>query len=531
MMCQLKRLIIPVSFFIAFIIIGMAIYRDYGITWDEETVINIGETNYKYITRSDPALLTFQDRYYGPLFEVPVWRLTVNLPTPDMVYFRHLSVFFLFSMGIIVFYLLAQRLFKNTWWSLLTVILLVLSPRIFADSFYNSKDIPFMVLFILGIWALSIFLNVVRSDQKWLASIGAVMFSAITSAMVVAIRIPGVLLVFLTVGLLVFNVLCNPKRLRKVGILLAIYLSFAAGFIVLLWPILWHDPLNEFINGFVKMSHYPWNSTMLYMGEYLLATASPWHYIPVWIAITTPLLQMGGFVLGVISLVIVSIQTILGLFKKSSRDFFDLITANNLTWLAVIAWWFLPLAVIITFHSVLYDGWRQMYFIYPAILLMSVSGMKTVYEKLSSQLNQPTWLKVLACLVLAAGLLEPFTFMLQYHPYENVYFNGFAGDPALLRQNFEMDYWGLSNKQGIDYILSHDSSQKIKLAVADKPAFLYIKYMLPPDQASRLVIVKPEASDYFISTFRWHREDFSYGEEYYAANIKGSKIMVVYKMK
>jgi hypothetical protein len=53
---------------------------------------------------------------------------------------------------------------------------------------------------------------------------------------------------------------------------------------------------------------------------------------------------------------------------------------------------------------------------------------------------------------------------------------------------------------------------------------------LPPDMRSRLRIVKvPRDADYFVSNFRSHPEDYHYGDEYYSIEIKGTKIMVVYK--
>jgi hypothetical protein len=269
---------------------------------------------------------------------------------------------------------------------------------------------------------------------------------------------------------------------------------------------------------------------MLFQGEYVRAMDPFWQYIPTWILITTPLLQLGGFIMGGFCLVILIVKKIQSIFRKSARS--DLaITPDHLAWLAILGWLFLPLASIFIFHSVLYDAWRQMFFIYPAMLLIAVFGIKTGYEQLFKKPNRPIWLKILTGAILMAGLLEPLVFMVQYHPFENVFFNVFAGDPLTLRQNFEQDYWGLSYKQGIDYILSHDSSQKIRLSIAGTPGELYIQYMLPPEQASRLVIGSPETSDYFISAFRWHPQDYPYGKEYFAVNIRGTKILTVYKVK
>jgi hypothetical protein len=196
-----------------------------------------------------------------------------------------------------------------------------------------------------------------------------------------------------------------------------------------------------------------------------------------------------------------------------------------------LAWLVVPLAAIIIFRSTVYDAWRQMYFLYTSILLIAVFGMKTVYGQLSALFRHRIGFKILAAAVLMAGLLEPIIFAIQYHPFENVFFNVFAGNPKTLRQNFELDYWGLSYKQGIDYVLAHDPSDKINLDITDPPEREYIQYMLAPEQASRLVPTPLEESDYFISAFRWHPQDYEYGTKYFFISVKGIEIMAVYKLR
>jgi hypothetical protein len=39
-----------------------------------------------------------------------------------------------------------------------------------------------------------------------------------------------------------------------------------------------------------------------------------------------------------------------------------------------------PLVVVVVLHSALYDGWRQLYFIYPVLLLLALRGLVTVWR-------------------------------------------------------------------------------------------------------------------------------------------------------
>jgi hypothetical protein len=525
----LKKQLPFIVFFILFLVLGLAIYRDYGVSWDEAQQMKIGALNAKYALKGDAELLFFKDKYYGPVFEAPLWILTRALPNPDMIFSRHLVIFFVFALGAAALYILAHRLFRNPWWSLLTVTLLVLSPRIFADSFYNSKDIPFLAFFTIAVLSLIFLLDATWSEQRQNVKIWTAVFSSLTCAIAVDTRVPGFVLIPLTIIPLALVVLCNPKRWKDVGGMFATYLVIVTGLIILFWPILWHNPLNEFIKGFKEMSHFLWPSQVLYRGQFILAKNLPRNYIPTWILISTPLLQLGGFLLGVCSLVMVTGKYIKSNFAKPFRSHLDKLTPDSLAWLVIIGWLALPLAAVTILHSVVYDGWRQMYFIYPPILLIAVFGMKAVYEWLANK--YPTASKILAGTFLMVGLLEPLIFAIQNHPHENVYFNVFAGNPATLRQNFELDYWGLSYKQGIDYILAHDPSKKIDLAVADFPGEEYIEYMLTQEQASRLVVRSLQNSDYFITVFRYHPEDYIVGKEYYSVSIRGVKIMTVYKLK
>ena len=50
--------------------------------------------------------------------------------------------------------------------------------------------------------------------------------------------------------------------------------------------------------------------------------------------------------------------------------------------------------------------------------------------------------------------------MIKDHPHQNVYFNFLAGKN--IQTKFELDYWGLSNKQALEYILKNDSKNIIK---------------------------------------------------------------------
>jgi hypothetical protein len=521
---QLKNLI-PVFILIGFIVIGILIYKDFGIPFDEPAQMEIGYVNYHYIRLGDPALLTYGSRYHGPIIEV-----LLLLSSSLSLIPRHLAIFLIFVCGLIMFYFLSRRIFHNSWMGLLAAGILAISPRIFADAFYNSKDIPLLVAFIAAILTLVLLSDGLVKNHKRQDLFVLLVLHASASAVLISIRVAGVAIIPLTLFLVLFQLLNKPVFWRRKALISFGYLVLTAGLTILLWPILWHNPWGEFINAFFQMANFPFLGKVLFMGYSYSADQLPWQYLPVWIGITTPVIVLTGILPGILDWA-GSILNKLGWRKKGGND--PVVKSWDpeiFVWTVVMGWLVIPVSAIYILHSAIYDGWRQMFFIYPAIVLISLRGLQAFYKWVMHFNKYSNSLRIAACILLLVGLAEPIWFMVRYHPYENVYFNVFSGDPSTLRQRFDLDYWGLSYKQAIDFILANDPSQNIKIAVADMPGIIYIDEGLTAEQQSRLNPVSDIGdAKYFVSDFRFHPENYPYANEYYSINVRGTKIMVVYK--
>ena len=57
-------------------------------------------------------------------------------------------------------------------------------------------------------------------------------------------------------------------------------------------------PGTDFFHAFGVMNRFPITYNILYLGKFIKSTAVPWHYIPVWILITTPMLFTLFFLIG-----------------------------------------------------------------------------------------------------------------------------------------------------------------------------------------------------------------------------------------
>ena len=265
------------------------------------------------------------------------------------------------------------------------------------------------------------------------------------------------------------------------------------------------------------MSRFPDVGTTLYRGSYVSTDQLPWHYIPVWLTVSSPLMYSFFFVAG--------------LFFGIKRSFLPSGSwdRNKRDTLIIFIWFFAPIAAVVAFRSVLYDGWRQAFFIYPAFLLIALTGLKNILE--ITEHNPYRWIRTGLAILVAIEILWIAGWMVRHHPYQNVYFNSLAGkNMADIKEKYEMDYWGLSYRKALEYILAHDQGTEIKVFVANSPGTSNA-YILPKEERARLVFVKqPQEAGYFVSNYRWHKEDYPLPNKVFTVEIDGASIMVVHKL-
>lgn len=491
---------------------GRLIVDDYGISWDEPTQLEIGLANYRFLVHGDPALLTLKDRHYGPLFELFLVRVMDQSSPRAMYISRHLWNFFAFWVGLLGFYLLLEGMYPRGWLALFGTGLLVFSPRIFADAFYNSKDIPFMAAVIWAAAALQYYLK--RPSFKRILLVG--LFSAVTAS----IRLPGVFLFALTALMMGREVLAGRVAvLRALGHGL-IDLLVGAGLIFLFYPIFWQHPLTEIPQAFEIMANFPHFASVLYMGHFLSPQALPWHYLPVWIGITTPIPYLLLMLTGI---------------SRAGRQWLSLPQSllaeqQTLSMLAAL-WLVIPLGAVILRGSPMYDAWRQMFFIYPALLIFAVDGWAWLAGLIQQPFSHPPARLLMAALTglifLPVGL-----WMTAYHPYQNLYFNPMAApDMQTVKMRFDMDYWGLTYRRGLEAILEQDERRLVNVRV-DNAAGEYNAAILPLDQAKRLNFVQNiEEADYFITNYRWHPQDYPFSDEIFTLRLGNAKVLSVFRLR
>ena len=164
--------LLPIYLFIFLILLGSFIYKDYGISVDEPQQREIGKTSLNFIAHffQIPSLKDMDDTYvnaesvfeaqrdrdYGVVFELPAEFLVKiwGLQEENVFYFRHYINYILFCISVVCFYQLLKNRYQKYSLALLGAFFLVLSPRIFGDAFYNTKDLAFLSFIVIASYTL-----------------------------------------------------------------------------------------------------------------------------------------------------------------------------------------------------------------------------------------------------------------------------------------------------------------------------------------------------------------------------------------
>jgi len=547
------------------LVVGFLEFRNYGISWDENTQRNSGVVFFNHLQQkfslhllvippSVPKLDEYRDKEFGATFEIFIFaleRLFGFRDYKEVFLFRHFINFIFFWFGVVVFSSIIRSRYSKNYFLIIGCLILFLHPRIFAESFYNSKDIILMVFFIFSFRIFILFNETWKFRYAfWLALISALTFN---------IRPVGILIPILSLFLLFPAAIRFQHKENKWNRLISLVIFFSF-FLILAWitnPYLWDNPLGKSMQIIAKFLKYDVSHTagnIFFLGNYLPTNNLPWFYLPLWIGITTPIVYTIFFIIGLIIILKKNlfIRRIEFLDSGTRMDFF------------ILGWLGLPLCAAILFHSTLYDGWRHFYFLWPAIVLFVLNGfdgmisikIKCVTEKVRKSIWFFSFALILAA-VISNGIYD-----YRWKAHQYCYFNILAPAPAT---NFELDYWGLSYKDALEYLVNKDSSDSIRIQVLNLPGYLNSFLLDPVDRkrlwyhnslrenfSSRIESFYPfpfeakfmkagEAARYYISNFRdtngpeellkYRSGESPYINQEFSCKVNGYEIIGIYKLQ
>jgi hypothetical protein len=329
-------------------------------------------------------------------------------------------VYFLtFLGGALAFYLLCRRWLSEAG-SVGATLLLISQPILWGHAFINPKDLAFLAFFTATIHAGLIMVEYSPGSRGFLAIVALVgVLLGITSSL----RVTGPV-----AGLMVLAYGAYRNRWKIVGPAAACII-IAAAITYLSWPYLWGAPLSHYLQSSITMTDFPGGGRVLFNGALYAANELPRLYSPTLIAIQ---LTEPALILGVFGIALAAIQ----FARAGMRGPLPLI----------LVWFVIPMLIVVGLDSTLYDNGRQLYFLLPPLFLGAGLTLDRVLARL-----QPLALKAAVTIIIS---LPGIVAAIGLHPYEYVYYNSLVGWTAGAYRRFEMDYWGTSSKEMMEYVNS-----------------------------------------------------------------------------
>ncbi len=420
-------------FLFFFTIIGILLSLNVGITHDEYHSFFIGESNKNKIldfflsNNSQSKTLEGLNLHYGSgfyLLSIPIDYILnlflnldyVSLETKPML-LKHPSVFIFFALSSIFFRKIIFFVSKDKNYSSLCTFLYLTYPYLLGHSFFNIKDIPF-----LSVWLICTFyiINIARTfyKEKKIKNKYFIILGILTGYLL-SIRITGVL-IFLEY-LIFFIITLNITKTDYLKFLKLFYKNILLFFILtvslfyILSPSYWENPF-EVINGIKIMSQHIQTVCTVTMGECMKAQNLPSSYLPIWLFFKLPTLTL----LGLIYLII------------NEKIFFSP-SLNGIIIGSISISIFLVILLLILFNVNLYDELRQVMFLIPLILIISMASIFILPKKIYYPL---------------IGFFIIFFIIqnIKIYPYNYVWLNNLTHFTKV-NSKFELDYWGVSSKE------------------------------------------------------------------------------------
>ncbi len=410
-----------------FLVAGLAVLDDYGVTNDEPLHRGVALATLRHIQGEQydlPPDKSFH-RFYGAAFQLPLAlaERAFGLQDARGVYLsRHLITHLLFLAGGLFAYLLARRLFGARLLALFAMLAFLLHPRLYAHSFHNGQDIPFLAAFVIAIYLAH---RAFRRD-----TLLAFALLGVGVGVAVNLRIMGAMLLAAIPALLALDLAFASRQRRRKRVLLEIGAFALASSLTIyaLLPYLWGNPVARAAEWWTTLSAPLPSVSELFRGTLYAHADLPLEYIPVWFSITGPPFAL---LLGAAGAAAVLVRGILspGQALRNTRLRFGMLLAGCFA---------LPILAVILLGRNVYNDWRHLYFLWAPFALLAVWGLREVAAMLSARRRR-------AAIYGAAGvgLVATLISMALIHPNQQAFFN-FSVDraaPERLRSQYAMEYW------------------------------------------------------------------------------------------
>ena len=477
-----------------FAIAGVVLVDDYGVGLDELPQRRIAIVNADYITTGDiSGLYLRDDRYYGVAFEMPLLLVERALRLRDSRHInltRHFLAHLFFIAGGFACGMLAYRIFGSRWIALLAMLTFLLHPRLYGQSLFNTKDVPFAALLVLALYLAH---RAFRRD-----TLGAFLLCGVVVGLAINLRPFALMLLPMILAMRALDLwqACRGER-KHILSTAGVFAAAALAMMYITYPYYWENPLR-FIESVRVLSQHPTIVNNLFMGEIYPSDAVPWNYIPVWFAITAPPVALALGAIGCAAICWQAITRPLAAIRDRETRFLVLL----------LGCFALPIVVVIALQSNIYNGWRHMYFLWAPFCLLAAVGLHALAGRgdvpsgwgIAARL--PGWVRggaprrTLAYGIAGIGLITTLTAMAALHPYEYLYFNALTDTktPDALANRYDMDYWEMAQRQSLEHLLAQYPDGALRVWPEKQSARI-----LPQRDRERIASLhNPHAADFYL---------------------------------
>jgi len=306
-------------------------------------------------------------------------------------------------------------------------------------------------------------------------------------------------------GVLVILYLVIQLRKRSFPIIIA-YSLWAAMVTYLSWPFLWHSPVNHIFESLTLMADFPWGGTTLFNGRLYTVSNLPMNYLPVLLNLqfTEPFVVLWYLGVGFF---------IWRLLRKEIRV--DLILYIGLGFL-------FPMIGMIILRSPLYENFRQLLFLLPAMFILGAFTLDFWFAKI-----QKYWLRFATILfIIIPGLIS----LVKLHPYQYIYYNSFIGGVQGAFRRYELDYWYTSLGELSSWVNENvEEEATIVARVGHRLITHQLRANFTVEKIGSSSFDPNDDYDYAILTTRWNTDEYYPDAEIIAVVERDGGILAVLK--
>ena len=440
-----------------FLLAGTLTLDVYGASGDTIHQRLIGISALDYLAgdgeRAFEQLLFFHDRYYGVVIEASLMLVEriLDLEYSRNAYLgRHFLTHLFFLSGGVFCYLLVLRMFGNRLLALIAMVMFLLHPRLYAHSFFNSKDAPFASMFMISLYLVH------RAFRR--GTLSAFLLCGVSVGLLVNFRIMGIILFAAVLALRGMDLISEERKrvlLTAGGFALTAILAYYA-----MLPGLWVNP-GRFLDVLSLGASHPYDGVNLFRGEVLSSLdGAPFEYIPVWIGITTPPFVLLSAAVGAVWLCWCAVRSPGDVWRGMHLRF------SMMLLMIIIS----VIIVVFAGEVTIYDGWRHVYFLYAPLAILAILGLRWSVD------SSGNWrIKAGFYTLVLAGISVTIVSMMTIYPLQRNYFNALVdrNQEDYVSLQYEMDDWDYSAQHVLREVLRDYPGQKILIPRGYHDIFLF----------------------------------------------------------